>query len=32
DRQWPTGGSIGFRQMAPLVAEYADLEVRKFKA
>ncbi|MCA1935615.1 MAG: YesU family protein [Asticcacaulis sp.] len=23
---------MGFRQMAPLVAEYADLEVRKFKA
>lgn len=31
DRQWPTGGSIGFRQMAPLVAEYADLEVRRIR-
>ncbi|MEO1075144.1 MAG: DUF1961 family protein, partial [Bacteroidota bacterium] len=22
------GGKLGFRQMAPLMAEYADLEVR----
>ncbi|MDC7684952.1 DUF1961 family protein [Asticcacaulis sp. BYS171W] len=29
ERQWPTRGSIGFRQMAPLVAEYENLEVRK---
>lgn len=29
DRQWPASGSIGFRQMAPLIAEYADLEVRR---
>lgn len=28
-RRWPTEGSIGFRQMAPLVAEYSDLEVRR---
>lgn len=32
DRPWPAEGSIGFRQMAPLVAEYADLEVRRLKA
>ncbi|WKL57950.1 DUF1961 family protein [Asticcacaulis sp. ZE23SCel15] len=25
----PTSGSIGFRQMAPLIADYADLTVRK---
>lgn len=24
---WPTSGSIGFRQMAPLVAAYSDFEV-----
>jgi len=28
-RDWPTEGSIGFRQMAPLVAEYSQLEVRR---
>lgn len=26
--RWPGSGSIGFRQMAPLVATYSDLEVR----
>ncbi|MDC7692739.1 DUF1961 family protein [Asticcacaulis sp. DXS10W] len=28
-RKWPGKGSVGFRQMAPLIAEYADLEVRR---
>jgi hypothetical protein len=27
--KWPGAGSLGFRQMAPLVAAYSDLEVRK---
>lgn len=27
--QWPGAGSLGFRQMAPLVAAYSNLEVRK---
>lgn len=27
-RRWPGGGNIGFRQMAPLRAEYANLVVR----
>lgn len=31
ERKWPTKGSVGFRQMAPLVAEYSDLEVRRLK-
>lgn len=29
---WPSGGSVGFRQMAPLIAEYADLTVRSLTA
>ncbi len=29
---WPGGGSIGFRQMAPLVATYSDLEVYRLLA
>ncbi|ESQ78581.1 DUF1961 family protein [Asticcacaulis sp. YBE204] len=31
ERKWPTKGSIGFRQMAPLVGEYENLEVRKLR-
>lgn len=31
ERKWPTKGSVGFRQMAPLVAEYSDLQVRHLK-
>lgn len=31
DKAVPGQGSIGFRQMAPLVAAYSDLEVRKLR-